>query len=118
MDLPLEACAAMRTFSKQVRFTKTLEVWNVRAIPAFARSCGAISVTSFSPINIWPRVGLRIALRRLNKDVFPAPFGPIIPRVSLFKTESEIPSRILAPPISSDKSVTRSAEFNSFSLKY
>jgi len=29
-----------------------------------------------------PRLGLRTPLNKLKKEVFPAPFGPMIPRVS------------------------------------
>jgi len=83
----------------------------VRAIPARAHSCGSKLVVSISPTKIWPREGLRIPLRRLNKDVLPAPFGPMMPSVSFGATSNVIPSRILAPPMLRERSLTLNAEF-------
>src|SRR6476661_5705132 len=41
--------------------------------------------------------------KRLNSDVFPAPFGPMIPRSSPFATSRLTSTTILAPPMSSPR---------------
>ena len=95
----------------RVKLINTLEVWKVRAIPARAHSCGSRLVVSVSPTKICPRDGLRIPLSRLKNEVLPAPFGPIIPKVSFGATSNVIPSRILAPPMLRERSLTLNADF-------
>ena len=68
-------------------------------MPSFARSAGVALVTSKLLINTLPRVGALRPEIKLKREVLPAPFGPITPRVSPLATLKVMPSTILAPPI-------------------
>ena len=57
-----------------------------------------------------PVVASRKPESKLKKEVLPAPFGPMMPKVSFCFTERVIPSRILAPPIVRPRFSTVSAE--------
>ena len=58
-----------------------------------------------------PVVASRKPESKLKKEVLPAPFGPIIPKVSFCLTERVMPSRIFAPPIVRPRLLTVKAEF-------
>ena len=79
---PRLASTASRTFSSTDSCGNTLEIWNVRPSPACVRACTGSSVTSRPASSIRPPVGRIRPERRLNSVVFPAPFGPMMPRNS------------------------------------
>jgi len=57
-----------------------------------------------------PVVASRSPESKLKREVLPAPFGPMMPKVSFCFTERVIPSRIFAPPIVRPRLSTVSAE--------
>src|ERR1700727_3142175 len=65
--------------------------WNVRAIPARARTSGNARVTSVPAKTILPEVGMVSPARQLKKVDLPAPFGPIRPMISPLSTARSAP---------------------------
>src|SRR5439155_5616333 len=82
---------------------KTLESWNVRPSPAWARRWGGAAVTSRPASVTVPDVGRSRPDKRLNSDVLPAPFGPMIPRNSPAFTSRLTSATMVAPPMSSPR---------------
>src|SRR5712691_317110 len=72
----------MRTFSSVVALGSMLVIWYDRAIPLREIRSGDSPVMS-PPLNrIWPDDGRRTPVRQLKKVLLPAPFGPMIARIS------------------------------------
>jgi hypothetical protein len=77
---------------------KTFTDWKVRAIPILAIRWGFARVTSVPLKRIFPLSGMTAPERRLKSVVFPAPFGPIRPRISLYLTSIVTPEIAARPP--------------------
>ena len=76
-EVPSLRCKPSRTFSINVRWGKTAEIWKDRMTPRRAICAGASAVMS-CPLNwIEPDVGTRNLVSRLKQVVLPAPLGPI-----------------------------------------
>ncbi len=56
--------------------------WKVRPMPASQITCGRWPDMLRPSISTSPSLGFRKPLRRLNSVVLPAPFGPMMPRIS------------------------------------
>jgi len=78
---------AMRTFSRTVAPGRMLVIWYERAIALREMACGGNPAMS-SPLNtIRPLVGRITPVSELKNVDLPAPFGPMIPRISPRGTE-------------------------------
>ena len=85
---PSAASAASRTFSCTVSSGNTLETWNVRPSPSRVRRNGGWLRDVPAARWIEPAVGRYSPDSRLNSEVLPAPFGPMIPSSSPSATSS------------------------------
>src|SRR5215467_10760440 len=78
---------AIRTFSRTVAPGRMLVIWYERAIALREMACGGRPAMS-SPLNtIRPLVGRITPVKELKNVDLPAPFGPMIPRISPRATE-------------------------------
>src|SRR5947209_1763505 len=102
---PSAASAASRTFSNTERSGKTFETWKVRPRPARVRRNGGSPVMSEPSSSTRPDVGRSRPEMRLNSVVLPAPFGPITASSSPSRTSSPTPETIVAPPMTSPRSL-------------
>ena len=106
-------CAAMRTFSSVVALGRMLVIWYERAMPFCEMPSGG-SVVMSSPLNrMRPEVGCNTPVRQLKKVLLPAPFGPMIARISprltsKFTLLSAVrpPKRIVSPSVRSTEAVS------------
>ncbi len=73
--LPPDSSASSRC-SRQLARSNRLVVWNDRATPSRAIRSGGRPVTSRPATSMLPPLGRRNPVSRLNRVVFPAPFGP------------------------------------------
>ncbi|MCY1509045.1 hypothetical protein D9M68_433750 [compost metagenome] len=88
-------------FSSTVRPVNGLAIWNVRPRPWCANSSGVLQVTQLpwaSSIEMPPLSGERKPDSRLNTVVLPAPFGPIMPRISFWFSVSDTSLVARRPP--------------------
>ena len=67
------------TFSIAVISPNRRMFWNVRAMPAFATSCGADGEYGWPSSSNVPESGWYSPVMTLKNVVLPAPFGPISP---------------------------------------
>src|SRR3954454_20056757 len=74
--------APIITFSSTDMPSKVCGTWKVRARPRRARASGVRSVMSWPSNKTLPEVASRSPVRQLKKVDFPAPLGPIRPRIS------------------------------------
>src|SRR5215470_1296288 len=75
-------CTAMRTFSSTVAPGRMFVIWYERAIAFFEMRCGGSPAMS-SPAKIMrPAVGRRTPVTQLKNVDLPAPFGPMMARIS------------------------------------
>ncbi len=56
--------------------------WKVRAMPSLVISCRFLPTSVWPWNRICPSVGAKTPVMALKAVVFPAPFGPIRPRIS------------------------------------
>ena len=85
-------------FSRTLRPGKGRAIWNVRAMPRLARTCGAWPEMSSPLKRIVPSVGVSKPDINPNKVVLPAPFGPIRPVMRPASASSEAESTASRPP--------------------
>ena len=91
-------CAAIRTFSSALELGRMLVIWYDRAIPLREIRSGESPAMS-SPLNtIRPEDGRNTPVRQLKKLLFPAPFGPMIARISPRPTSKLTRLRAVRPP--------------------
>ena len=77
--------------------------WKVRPTPARRAACGLRPTMSRPSSRISPVSGRRKPLSRLNSVVLPAPFGPMMPRIS-FRRSSKLTSwTAFRPPKERDR---------------
>src|SRR4051794_20589615 len=107
-DQPFRISAATMMFSRAVSDPNTSSRWNVRAMFNRARLCGFWSVTSSSPMNTLPCVGVCSPVMTLNNVVLPAPSGPISPVIRPASAARLTLSRAKRPPKRTLTSSTRS----------
>ena len=72
--------------------------WKVRAIPRRARAAGGLWVMSCPSKEMEPFWGEYRPLMQFSMLVFPAPFGPMIEKISPLRTEKPRPPRAMTPP--------------------
>src|SRR5262245_56418702 len=75
-------CAAIRTFSSVVALGRMLVIWYERAMPFCEMRSGGNPVMSSPLKRIRPAEGRSTPVRQLKKVLFPAPFGPMMARIS------------------------------------
>src|SRR5262249_13710804 len=80
-------CAAIRTFSSTVAPGRMLVIWYERAMALREMTCGGNPPMSSPSNTIRPLVGRITPVRELKNVDLPAPFGPMIPRISPRGTE-------------------------------
>src|SRR5258708_35859266 len=85
-------------FSRTVRVGNVRVIWYVRPIPRPALRAAAIRVTSRPKRAMRPPVAASSPLMTLNRVVFPAPLGPMIPCRAPGATESVTPATASTPP--------------------
>src|SRR6185437_14865179 len=90
--------APIITFSSTDMPSKVCGTWKVRASPSCARSSGVWFVMSWPSKNTLPEVDCRSPVRQLKKVDFPAPFGPIRPRMSPSSRVTDAASTALKLP--------------------
>src|SRR5487761_2026270 len=90
--------APIITFSSTDMPSNVCGTWKVRASPSSARACGARLVMSRPSKRTFPDVDNRSPVRQLKKVDFPAPFGPIRPRMSPCSSVTEAASTALKLP--------------------
>ena len=86
------------TFSSTESERMGRTIWKVRPMPRRARVCAGLRVTS-SPLKMidpvvdptWPEI-------MLNRVVLPAPFGPMMPRISPRRASMLTSETALSPP--------------------
>src|ERR1700732_2260172 len=99
----------MRVFSSVVALGRTLVIWYERAMPFCEIQSGESPVIS-PPLNkIRPDEGRNTPVTQLKKVLLPAPFGPIIARISPRSTAKLIRFSAVCPP----KRTVRSSVRNS-----
>ena len=92
-----EAIAATATFSSTLTEPNGFISWNVRTMPARATLCGAKPVMSRPSSITVPACGAMAPATRLNRVVFPAPLGPMMPRMLPSCTSKETSSTAFSP---------------------
>src|SRR5487761_2296089 len=90
--------APIITFSSTDMPSNVCGTWKVRASPSSARASGARLVMSQPSKRTFPDVDNRSPVRQLKKVDFPAPFGPIRPRMSPCSSVTEAASTALKLP--------------------
>src|ERR1700730_1175822 len=99
----------MRVFSSVVALGRMLVIWYERAMPFCEIRSGDSPVMS-PPLNkICPDEGRNTPVRQLKKVLLPAPFGPIIARISPRSTAKLLRFSAVSPP----KRTVRSSVRNS-----
>src|SRR2546426_9007203 len=89
---------AIRTFSRTVAPGRMLVIWYERAI-AFREMAWGGSPAMSSPLNTMrPLVGRSTPVRQLKKVDLPAPFGPMIARISPVGTARDTLLSAASPP--------------------
>ena len=83
--------------------------WKVRPTPAAQIRCGGWPVISRPSKTMLPAAGRRKPLSALKSVVLPAPFGPMIPRISPVATRRLTPSSAFRPPNAIDTPDTSSS---------
>src|SRR6266851_3910706 len=86
------------TFSSTVRFWKGRTIWWVRTTPARTARLGEAPLITLPSSSTRPEVGGMEPAIMLNKVVFPAPFGPITPRISPSSNWRSTASTAFRPP--------------------
>ena len=97
---------ATRTFSPTVRSRKRRMFWKVRATPSRARTWGESPEIGRPRRCTSPAVGRQRPVTALKMVVLPAPFGPMIERISPSRTASETPETARMPPNRTERSRT------------
>src|SRR3954467_15441307 len=95
-------CAPTRTFSSTVIVGKSSTFWKVRAIPRPTTRLGAVCRRDFPSNPMSPGSIRARRVTTLNAVVFPAPFGPISPKIVPSCASSDTSSRATIPPKRSD----------------
>src|SRR2546428_5504116 len=94
----------MCTWRPSMRLSRTLMpakssmFWNDRATPSFATRYGASPVMSRPSRVIRPRWGRYSPETAFRSEVFPAPFGPMMAKISPRSTSMETPASATTPP--------------------
>ncbi len=91
------------TFSNVVNALNIREVWKVLATPSRFTLYGLRPITliacPFAGVkSIEPSCGVYTPVRQLNNEVLPAPFGPMIDRISPRRKLSDTSLRLVTPP--------------------
>src|SRR6185295_6196737 len=100
------AWAPTSTLSSAESARKTSVFWNVRPTPAWAMRCGLSCVSSIPAKVNRPRWGRYRPVRTLKTVVFPAPLGPIRPKISPSPTSKPTPLSAARPPKAMARSST------------
>src|SRR5579862_1069331 len=103
--------APWRRFSSTVRCSKTLEIWNVRAIPRRATWYVDNPASSCPSHLMEPRDRCTAAAIAFSTVVFPAPFGPMRPVIWPPLHVNVTPSTARTPPKLQTRSSTTSTSF-------
>ncbi len=90
--------AAIWTFSRAVRVSKSSRRWKVRAMPRRARTWGDERVMSVPSKRTRPRVGGWRPVMTLKRVVLPAPLGPMRPWTVPARTATSTSFRAWMPP--------------------
>ena len=90
--------APTATFSATVRFGNGRTIWWVRTMPARTSLCAGRPDTLNPRMRTSPEVGGIDPAMRLKSVVFPAPFGPMTPRISPCRSSRSTWSTALRPP--------------------
>src|SRR5216683_3158883 len=86
------------TFSSTVRFWNGRTIWCVRTTPARTARRGDPPLITFPSRSTRPEVGGMDPAIMLNRVVFPAPLGPMTPRISPSFSSRSTESTALRPP--------------------
>ncbi len=111
--VPWRAKAPTMVFSSTVMLSNERTTWKVRATPARAQATGPMPLIRRPSSRTSPRSGETSPPMELNREVLPAPFGPIRPRISPRATLNDTstlaatPPKVLLTPSTSRKAVTR-----------
>src|SRR6267143_1640815 len=90
--------------SSTVMPRKSAMFWKVRAIPCRAASWGS-TLRFLRPLKATvPRCGWYTPLMTLSIEDLPAPFGPMMARISCSRTSNETPCKATTPPKASEMS--------------
>src|SRR5882672_4334072 len=105
------ACSASRMLSYNVSAGSTLVIWNLRLMPARARSAGEACEMSWPPNVTVPDVGISAPATHFISVLLPEPLGPIKPWNSFSATVRSAPfsavslSNILTRPRASRRAI-------------
>ena len=92
------AKAGIITFSMSVRSPKISGVWKTRAMPAWLISCGRIPRIERPSNSTVPVSGSTRPTRQFSSVDLPAPFGPMMARISPSATSRLTSSSAFSPP--------------------
>src|SRR6186713_1762950 len=92
------ACSASRMLSYNVNAGSTLVIWNLRLMPARARSAGEAREISAPPNITVPDVGISAPATHFISVLLPEPLGPIKPWNSFSATVRSAPFRAVSLP--------------------
>src|SRR5258705_5066046 len=92
------ACSASRMLSYNVSAGSTLVIWNLRLMPARARSAGEACEMSWPPKFTVPDVGISGPSTHFISVLLPEPLGPIKPWNSFSATVRSAPFRAVSLP--------------------
>src|SRR5512145_569612 len=81
---------------------KSARLWKVRAMPRAAASCGSTCWRTLPAYVILPSCGWYTPLITLSIELLPAPFGPMIARISCSRTSNETSCSARTPPNESE----------------
>src|ERR1700731_4745421 len=99
----------MRTFSSAVAFGRMLVIWYERAMPLREMRSADAPATSSPSNRICPEEGRNTPVRQLKNVLLPAPFGPIIARISPRSTAKLTRFSAVSPPKRTGRSSVRNS---------